>query len=70
MGVHEAASVKEHLVRHGSKHKMQVHTTERNKQQQKRKRRKKKRKKKKNYAFLKQKQRETREKKIINQNKS
>ena len=30
-------SMKEHLVRHGSKHKIQVHTTKRNKQQQKQK---------------------------------
>ena len=30
MGVHERTSVKEHLVRHGSKHKIQVHTTKRN----------------------------------------
>ena len=29
--------MKEHLVRHGSKHKIQVHTTKRNKQQQKQK---------------------------------
>ena len=27
--------MKEHLVRHGSKHKIQVHTTKRNEQQQK-----------------------------------
>ena len=27
--------MKEHMVRHGSKHKIQVHTTKRNKQQQK-----------------------------------
>ena len=33
VGVHERTSVKEHLVRHGSKHKIQVHTTKRNKQQ-------------------------------------
>ena len=37
MGVHERTSMKEHLVRHGSKHKIQVHTTKRNKQQQKQK---------------------------------
>ena len=36
VGVHERTSMKEHLVRHGIKHKMQVLTTKRNKQQQKR----------------------------------
>ena len=35
VGVHERTSIKEHLVRHGSKHKIQVHTTKRNKRQQK-----------------------------------
>ena len=35
VGVHERTSMKEHLVRHGSKHKIQGHTTKRNKQQQK-----------------------------------
>ena len=35
--VHERTSMKEHLVRHGSKHKIQVHTTKRNKRQQKQK---------------------------------
>ena len=54
--------MKEHLVRHVSKHKIQVHTTKRNKQQQKQKI--------KSYSFPKRKQRETREKKVINQNKS
>ena len=29
--------MKEHLVRHGSKHRIQVHTTKRNKQQKKKK---------------------------------
>jgi len=29
--------MKEHVVRHGSKHKIQVHTTKRSKQQQKQK---------------------------------
>ena len=37
VGVHERTSMKEHLVRHGSKHKIQEHTTKRNKQQQKQK---------------------------------
>ena len=37
VGIHERTSMKEHLVRHGSKHKIQVHTTKRNKQQQKQK---------------------------------
>jgi len=32
---------KEHLATHGNKHKIQVHTTKRNKQQQKRKRKRK-----------------------------
>ena len=36
-GVHERTSMKEPLVRHGSKHKIQVHTTKRNKRQQKQK---------------------------------
>ena len=35
VGVHERTSMKEHLARHGSKHKIQVHTTKTNKQQQK-----------------------------------
>ena len=52
-------SVKEHLVRHGSKHKIQVHSTTTTKQQQKQNQ---------NRTHF-QKQRETREK-IINQNKS
>ena len=30
VGLHERTSIKEHLVRHGSKHKIQVHTTKRN----------------------------------------
>ena len=59
VGVHERTVVKEHLVRHGSKHKIQVHKTKRNKQQQKQNR----------THFQNKKQRETREK-IINQNKS
>ena len=37
VGVHERTSMKEHLVRHGSNHKIQVHTTKRNKRQQKQK---------------------------------
>ena len=37
VGVHERTSMKEHLVWHGSKHKIQVYTTKRNKWQQKRK---------------------------------
>ena len=58
MGVHERTSVKEHLVRHGSKHKMQVHTTERNKQQQKQNR----------THFQNKKQRETRERLLTKTN--
>ena len=34
VGVHERTSMKEHLLWHGSEHKMQVRTTKRNKQQQ------------------------------------
>ena len=49
VGVHERTSMKEHLVRHGSKHKIQVHTTKRNKQQKEIKRNNK------SYAFPKQK---------------
>ena len=60
MGVHEITSIKERLVRHGSKHKIQVHTTKRNKQQQKQNR---------THFQNWQKHRKTREK-IINQNKS
>ena len=59
VGVHERTSVKEHVVRHGSKHKIQAHTTKRKQTATKTK----------TYAFPEQKQRETREK-IINQNKS
>ena len=53
MGVHERTSVKEHLVWHGSKHEIQVHTTKRNKRQQKRKQNR--------THFRNKKQRETRE---------
>ena len=35
VGVHERTSMKEHLLWHGSKHKIQVHTAKRNKRQQK-----------------------------------
>ena len=47
-------SMKEHLVRHGSKHKIQVHTTKRNKHQQKQNR----------THFQNKKQRETRERSL------
>ena len=48
--------MKEHLVRHGSKHKIQVHTTKRNKRQQKQKQNR--------THFQNKKQRETRERSL------
>ena len=56
VGVHERTSMKEHLVRHGSKHKIQVLTTKRNKRQQKRKQNR--------THFQNKKQRETRERSL------
>ena len=56
MGVHERTSMKEHLVRHGSKHKIPVHTTKRNKRQQKQKQNR--------THFQNKKQRETRERSL------
>ena len=37
LGVHERTSLKEHLIRHGSKCKIELHTTKSNKRQQKQK---------------------------------
>ena len=56
VGVHERTSMKEHLVWHGSKHKIQVNTTKRNKRQQKRKQNR--------THFQNKKQRETRERSL------